>query len=64
MTDVKAKLDSMGIPYTASKGKVVVNITNPTSWTATSLASMCWRQLQFTYHAAVRNGNTIKCSNS
>ncbi len=64
MADVKAKLDSMGLPYTSGKGKIVVNISNPTSWTATSLAAMCWRSLQFTYHAAQRNGNTIACSNA
>lgn len=62
MNDVRAKLDSMRMPYTTKGNRLVVNITNPTSWAATSLAAMCWRGLQFSYHAAVRNGNTIACS--
>jgi hypothetical protein len=62
MNDVRAKLDSMRIPYTMSGKKLIVNISNPASWAPTSLAAMCWRGLQFSYHAAVRNGNTIACS--
>ncbi len=64
MTAVCDKLNSLGIPYAKNGKKVVVNISNPTSWAPTSLAATCWRNLQFSYHAAVRNGNTIACSNA
>ncbi len=62
MNDVRAKLNSMGIPYETRGNRLTVNITNPTSWAPTSLAAMCWNGLQFSYHAAKRNGNTISCS--
>ncbi|KAK3900104.1 hypothetical protein C8A05DRAFT_36273 [Staphylotrichum tortipilum] len=64
MTAVCDKLNSLGIPYTKNGKKVVVNISSPTTWAASSLAAMCWRKLEFSYHAAVRNGNTISCSNA
>jgi hypothetical protein len=62
MNDVRTKLNGMGIPYTTSGNRLTVNITSPATWAATSLAAMCWRGLEFSYHAAVRKGNTIACS--
>ncbi|KAK4242390.1 hypothetical protein C8A03DRAFT_29490 [Achaetomium macrosporum] len=63
MTEVKTRLDSMGIPYTTSGNTLTVNCSSPSKWPETSLMATCWRGLQFAYHAATRNGNTIKCTN-
>ncbi|KAK4099232.1 hypothetical protein N658DRAFT_508877 [Parathielavia hyrcaniae] len=62
MSDVKKKLDGLGIPYTTSRNTLTVNCTSPSQWGKQSLAAMCWRGLEFSHHAATRNGNTIKCS--
>ncbi|KAK4125813.1 hypothetical protein N657DRAFT_678859 [Parathielavia appendiculata] len=62
MTDVKAKLREMGIPYTESGNKIIVNISSPSRWTATSLKAQCWRGLKFSYHEAETKGNVISCT--
>lgn len=65
--DVKKALDRAKIPYQTSAGrgrtKFSINCSSPSSWPGDSLSATCWRNLQFTYHAAKRNGDTIKCSN-
>lgn len=43
-----------------------VNIAgSPKTWPKTSLRAMCWNQLEldFAYHASVRRGSMICCSN-
>lgn len=65
--DVKRAFDRSRVPYSiktvGNKQKITVNCTSPSSWASGSLTAMCWRSVQFTYHNAVRNGNTVKCSN-
>jgi hypothetical protein len=61
--DVLTKLNKLGLPYDITgKRTITVHISSPEHWAPTSLTAMCWRKLEFSYHAAYRNGNKIKCS--
>ena len=63
LTDVRDKLKSLNIPFTEKGNRQIeVNISNPSGWENTSLKKACWDKLEFTYHAAKRNGDTISCS--
>jgi hypothetical protein len=66
--DVHNFFKRKGIPFTSKhigggKTKTEVNITSPSTWQEGSLAKMCWNKIQFTYHNAHRNGDSIKCLN-
>ncbi|KAH8770805.1 hypothetical protein F5883DRAFT_416160 [Diaporthe sp. PMI_573] len=66
--DVESFFNRKRIPYSSRKlnggrTRLEVNISDPRNWQEGSLAKTCWNRLQFTYHAAQRNGNQIKCTN-
>ncbi|KAK3292905.1 uncharacterized protein B0H64DRAFT_476537 [Chaetomium fimeti] len=66
---VREAIVKAGIPHTETKNAAkstrtfTIQAPSPTHYTPNSLAALCWNALKFPYHHAVKNRNTVACSN-